>query len=203
MKLMLPLMLVLSLTTLLQASAFAETPDPHAPDRQALIKVFQEIEAGINDQNIERMVAQMTPDATVTWLNGEVSRGHDEIRRYYQRMVKGSDRILNKYTTVAKLGQHARFFGDVAVADGTMQDSFIPVTRKPFALSSNWTSTSAKINGQWKVVSLHLSANAFNNNLLDEAKSAAILTAGAGTLSGLVLAGFICWWRKRAAAKAL
>ncbi len=197
MKLMLPLMLALALPTLLQETAFADPADPHAADRQALIKVFQEIEAGINDQNIERMVAQMTPDATVTWLNGEVSRGHDEIRAYYQRMVKGSDRILNKYTTAAKIGAHARFFGEIAVADGTMQDSFFPVSRKPFKLSSNWTSTSAKINGEWKVVSMHLSANVFNNDLLDEAKSAAKLTAAGGGLAGVVLAGLFFWWRSR------
>ncbi len=197
MKILLPMLFVLAASTLLQASAIADPADPRAADRQALIKVFQEIEAGINDQNIDRMVAQMTPDATVTWLNGDVSRGHDEIRAYYQRMVKGPDRILNKYTTAAKLGAHARFFGDVAVADGTMQDAFFPVARKPFTLSSNWTSTSAKINGEWKVVSLHLSANVFNNNLLDEAKSAAKLAAAGGALGGLVLAGLICWWRAR------
>lgn len=197
MKLMLPLMLALVLPTLLQECAFADPADPHATDRQALIKVFQEIEAGINDQDIERMVAQMTPDATVTWLNGEVSRGHDEIRAYYQRMVKGPERILNKYTTAAKLGAHARFFGEIAVADGTMRDSFFPVARKPFQLSSNWTSTSANINGAWKVVSLHLSANVFNNDLLDEAKSAAKLAAAGGALGGLVLAGLFCWWRIR------
>lgn len=196
MKLLLPMLFALVTSTLLH-SAIADPADPHAADRQALIKVFQEIEAGINDQNVERMVAQMTPDATVTWLNGEVSRGHDEIRAYYQRMVKGPERILNKYTTAAKLGAHARFFGDVAVADGTMQDAFFPVARKPFTLSSHWTSTSAKINGEWKVVSLHLSANVFNNDLLDEAKSAAKLTAAGGALGGLILAGLICWWRLR------
>lgn len=197
MKLMLPLMFALAMPTLLQETAFAAADDPHAADRQALIKVFQEIEAGINDQNVERMVAQMTPDATVTWLNGEVSRGHEEIRAYYQRMVKGPERILSKYTTAAKLGAHARFFGDVAVADGTMQDAFFPLARKPFTLSSNWTSTSAKINGEWKVVSLHLSANVFNNNLMDEAKSTAKLMAAGGVLAGLVLAGLLCWWRLR------
>ena len=197
MKLSLSLFLALILPMLLPVNAFAESADPHAADRQALLKVFQEIEGGINDQNVERMVAQMTPDATVTWLNGETSRGHDEIRAYYQRMVKGPGRILNKYTTTAKLGQHARFFGTVAVADGTMQDAFSPVARKPFELSSNWTSTSAKINGEWKVVSLHLSTNVFNNSLLDEAKSAATLTAAGGALGGLVLAGLFCWWRRR------
>lgn len=196
MKLM-PAIFALALSTLLQTSAFAEPADLRAPDRQALIKVFQEIEAGINDQNVERMVAQMTPDATVTWLNGEVSHGHTEIRAYYQRMVKGPERILDKYTTAAKLGGQARFFGEVAVADGTMRDSFFPVARAPFELSSNWSSTSAKIDGQWKVVAMHLSANVFNNDLLDEAKSAAKLAAAGGALAGLVLAGLLCWWRRR------
>lgn len=152
---------VLTMTT----AAGAVEADPHAADRQALIKVFREIEAGINAQNIDQMVAQMDSQATVTWLNGEVSRGHEEIKAYYHRMVKGEQRILDRYVTTAKLGTSARFFGngEVAVADGTMVDEFFPVARSPFRLNSNWTSTSAKINGEWKVVSLHLSANVFTN----------------------------------------
>lgn len=175
----------------------ADAPDPHAADREALIKVFHEMEAAINDQNVERMVAQMTPDATVTWLNGEVSRGHDQIRAYYQRMVKGPERILDKYTTAARIGAHARFFGDVAVADGTMRDSFFPVARGPFQLDSHWSSTSVKQDGQWKVASMHLSANVFTNDLIEEAKSAAWKTGIAGILAGLLLGLLIAWLRKR------
>jgi uncharacterized protein (TIGR02246 family) len=181
-----------------QVNVPADAADPRAEDRQALIKVFHEVEMGINDQDIERMVAQMTPDATVTWLNGVISRGHDEIRAYYDRMVKGPDRILSKYSTDATLGAHARFYGDVAVADGSMEDSFVPVARKPFKLSSRWTSTSAKINGQWKVVALHLSANVFTNDLMNEAKTAAKLAAVVGALAGLVVGGLLCWWRSQA-----
>ena len=197
MELMLLITRALALSLAIQCSAFADEPDPHAKDRLALIKVLHEIEAGINAQDVERMVGQMTPDATVTWLNGEVSRGPDEIRAYYYRMVKGPERILDKYTTAAELGSHARFFGDVAVADGTMQDAFFPVARQPFKLSSNWTSTSTKINGEWKVASLHVSANVFNNELIDEAKSAAWIAATGGAIGGLVLAGVVCWRRNR------
>lgn len=175
----------------------ADAVDPHAADREALLKVFHEIEAGINDQNIDRMIAQMTPDATVIWLSGDISRGHEEIRAYYNRVVKGPERILDKYTTKATLGVKARFYGTVAVADGSMQDSFYPVSRKPFELSSKWTSTCAKIDGQWKVVSLHLSTGAFKNTLLDEAKAAAKTAAVGGVAGGLLLAGLLCWWRGR------
>jgi hypothetical protein len=179
--------------------AGAPTADPHAPDRQALLKVFREIEAGINAQDIDRMVAQMHPAATVTWLNGEVSRGHAEIKAYYDRMVRGEQRILERYTTAAKLGAPARFYGngEVAVADGTTEDDFYPIARGPFHLSSNWTSTSARINGEWKVVALHLSSNVFTNSLIEEAKTAAWYTGGAGLVAGLAL-GWLVGRRRRA-----
>ena len=180
------------------ALALAADADPYAADRQALIKLFREMEASINAQDVDRMVAQMHPQATVTWLNGEVSRGHDEIRAYYQRMVKGEQRILDRYVTTAKLGDHAHFFGngEVAVADGTMEDEFFPVARGAFRLSSNWTSTSAKIDGQWKVVSMHLSSNVFTNPLLAEAKAAIWYAGGGAALLGLLL-GWLLGRRQR------
>lgn len=197
MKMMLPLFMVFALPIVAPGLSLADGPDPHAADREALIKVFHEMEAAINDQNVERMVAQMTPDATVTWLNGEVSRGHDQIRAYYQRMVKGPERILDKYTTAAKIGAHARFFGDVAVADGTMRDSFFPVARGPFQLDSNWSSVSVKTDGQWKVAAMHLSANVFTNDLIAEAKSAAWKTGIGGAIAGLALGLLVAWLRNR------
>jgi hypothetical protein len=181
-----------------QGAAAGENNDPYAADRAALIKLFREIEAGINAHDVDRMVAQMDPAATVTWLNGEVSRGHDEIKAYYNRMVKGEQRILDKYSTAAKVAAPARFFGNgtVAVADGTTEDEFVPVSRGPFHLSSRWSSTSAKVDGQWKMVSLHLSSNVFTNDLIEEAKRAAIYTAAGGLAAGLVL-GWLIWRRRR------
>ncbi|MBL8394915.1 MAG: nuclear transport factor 2 family protein [Candidatus Accumulibacter sp.] len=179
-------------------SLLAADGDPYTADRQALIRLFREMEAAINAQDVERMVAQMHPQVTVTWLNGEVSRGHDEVRAYYQKMVKGEQRILERYLTTAKLGAPARFFGngEVAVADGTMLDQFFPVARGPFTLDSNWTSSSAKIDGQWKVVALHLSANVFTNSLIGEAKQA-IWYAGAGAGIGGLLLGWLLGRRRR------
>ena len=185
------LMLAAVLFPLLALRAFAADADPHTEDRKELIKVFREIEASINAQSVDRMVTQMAPEATVTWLNGEVSRGHEEIKAYYNRMVRGEKRILDRYVTAAKLGAPAKFYGngEVAVADGTTEDEFFPVSRGPFRLSSNWTATCAKIDGQWKVVALHLSSNVFTNPLLDEVKGV-VWYAAAGALAG----GFVLGW---------
>lgn len=179
--------------------ATAGEPDPHAADRAALIKLFREIEAGINAQDVERMVAQMHPAATVTWLNGEVSRGHDEIRAYYHRMVKGDQRYLNKYVTKAEVSKPARFLADgtVAVADGTAEDDFFPVNRGPFHLSSRWSATCAKVGGEWKMMTLHLSSNVFTNDLIAEAKDAVLYGTAGGAVGGLLIGWLIGRRRKR------
>ena len=129
------LMILLFMVTGWAAAAMAaDTPDPHAEDRKQLLQIFSEIENGINEQNIERMVAQMDENATVIWLNAEASRGHADIKAYYKRMVGTGDAILKKYTTKAKVAAPARFFGDIAVADGTMDDEFFPIKRDVFKL---------------------------------------------------------------------
>ena len=166
--------------------------DLHQQDRQALLKILSEVEKAINAQDIEGIIAQMSPDCTVTWWNAEISRGHDEIRAYYRRMVKDEGRIISKYTTQAKLGAHARFVGsgaDVALADGSMEDEFFPIIRGPFKLNSRWSATAAKSGGEWKIVNLHLSSNVFTNPLISELTRALWYAGGAG----LVIGGLAGW----------
>lgn len=171
----------------LPATGISAETDPHADDRKQLLQVFDEIVKGINEQNIDRMVAQMDENATVIWLNAEASRGHADIKAYYRRMVGGGDAILKKYTTTAKVAAPARFVGEIAVADGTMEDEFFPIRRDAFKLNSNWSVTCVKRDGKWKIVHLHLSSNVFNNNLLDEVKQMVWYAAGGGVIAGLIL----------------
>jgi SnoaL-like domain len=161
--------------------------DLHPEDREALLKILSEVEKAINAQDVEGILGQMHPDCTVTWWNAEISRGHAEIRDYYRRMVKDEGRIISKYTTQAKLGAHARFFGagaDVAVADGSMEDEFFPIIRGPFRLNSRWSATAAKSGGEWKIVNLHLSSNVFTNPLITELTRALWFAGGAGLVAG-------------------
>ena len=170
--------------------------DVHQADRQALLKILSSVETAINTQDVEGILAQMSPDCTVTWWNAEVSRGHGEIRAYYRKMAKDEGRLITKYTTQAKLGEHARFVGaggDVALADGTMDDEFFPVIRGTFKLNSRWSSTATKSGGEWKIVNLHLSSNVFTNPLISEL-TRAIWVAGA---AALVIGGLAGWFLGR------
>src|SRR4051794_31212806 len=151
------LLRVLILAALLRPLPMTAQNDLHQEDRQALLTILSEVEKAINAQDVEGILAQMRSDCTVTWWNAEISRGHDEIRAYYKKMVKDPGRYITKYTTKAKLGEHARFVGagDVALADGSMEDEFFPVIRGPFSLSSRWSTTVAKDGGKWKIATLH------------------------------------------------
>jgi ketosteroid isomerase-like protein len=168
--------------------------DLHQADRQALLKILHNVESAINAQDVEGILAQMSPDCTVTWWNAEISRGHDDIRAYYERMVKGEGRIISKYTTQAKLGAHARFVGsgaDVALADGTMEDEFFPIIRGPFKLNSRWSATASKSSGEWKIVSLHLSSNVFTNSLISELTRALWITGSVALIAGGLAGWFL------------
>ncbi len=188
----------IALTALLRPLPIAAQSDLHQEDRQALLKILSEVEKAINAQDVEGILAQMRPDCTVTWWNAEISRGHDEIRAYYRRMMKDEGRLISKYTTHAKLGEHARFIGsgaDVALADGSMEDEFFPIIRGPFKLSSRWSATAAKSGGEWKIVSLHLSSNVFTNTLIAELTRALWFAA----IAGLVIGGLGGWFMARRA----
>ena len=189
----------IAFAALLRPLPMTPQDDLHQEDRQALLKILSAVEGAINAQDIEGIIAQMRPDCTVTWWNAEISRGHDDIRAYYRRMVKDEGRYISKYTTQAKLGAHARFVGsagDVALADGSMEDEFFPIIRGPFKLNSRWSATAAKSGGEWKIVNLHLSSNVFTNTLIAELTRALWFAGGAGLIVGS-LAGWLLGRRRK------
>jgi ketosteroid isomerase-like protein len=168
-------------------AGFSAETDARAEDRKLLRLLMAEAEAGINAQSADRLIALMSDDVTVSWLNAEVSRGKAEVKAYHQRMVGGPGTILKKYVTKVSLSRPARFYGDIAIADGKAADEFYPHARGIFRLDSNWSSTMAKVDGQWRIVALHLSSNVFTNPLLAEAERMVYYAAGGGLLAGLLL----------------
>lgn len=185
--------MLLCASLLLSTAWAATTPalDPklgRVEDREALRVLLGAMEKAISDVDVEAALKLMHPQAIVTWQNAEVSRGHDEIRAYHAKMVKGTAPIVKKFGTKATLGGPAVFYADSAVAYGTNVDTYELTEGLQFILNANWSSTSTKVDGQWKVAALHFSTNLFDNVLLNNAKRTAWIAGVAAFLAGLVLA---------------
>lgn len=166
--------------------------DLHAEDRKELLALMKGVEASINAGDVDGFIGLMTDDVRVIWLNAEVSRGKPEVKAYYQRMVGGPGAILKSYRTTVSLGAPARFLGEVAVADGGAADEFVPHGRDAFRLDSRWSTTLRKIDGQWRIATLHLSSNVFTNALLAEAERLIWITGALAALAGILVGVVLC-----------
>src|SRR4051812_15826305 len=79
-------------------SGFSQTkPAAPTPDATAAIT---ELRVGIVESfvksDIERLLTFLDPDVVVTWQNGEVCRGPQAVRAYYQRMMTGENRVVRE-----------------------------------------------------------------------------------------------------------
>jgi uncharacterized protein (TIGR02246 family) len=179
------------------AGAYAQA-DAREQDRKQLRALLAEVEGAIATVDVDRFLKSVDPDATITWQNGEVSRGAAAIRAYHERMVGSSKPIVKKFSTKAALGAPAIFYGpDVAVAYGTSRDHYDLVAGLDFDLDANWSTTVYKRDGQWKVAALHFSTDLFDNALLERAHHFKWYFAGAGLLLGLILAWVIVGVKRR------
>jgi len=179
------------------AVAYAQT-DPREEDRKQLRALLTEVEAAISSLDIDRFLKSTDPEATITWQNGEVSRGAAAIRTYHQRMVGTASPVVKKFTTKATLGAPAVFYGpEVAVAYGTNADHYDLVGGLDFDLNANWSTTVYKRGGQWKVAALHFSTNLFDNALLNRAERSNWYFAAGGFVLGLILLWVIARVRRR------
>jgi hypothetical protein len=162
-------------------------------DRQQLRTLLDQMEKAISSLDVEAAIKLMQPNAVVTWQNAEVSWGLEQIRAYYNRMLKGSLPIVKKFSTQATLGGPATFYSDSAVAYGSSLDTYELTSGLSFQLKGAWSTTVVKTDGQWKVAALHFSTDLFDNALLNAAERSTWMFSTAAFVAGLLLAGLLAW----------
>jgi hypothetical protein len=188
---------IIAIFLLLGSSSWAgtmpmlEATGERAEDRQQLRVVLDQMEKAITNLDVEAAIKLMQRDVIVTWQNAEVSRGPEQIRTYYNRMLKGSAPIVKKFSTKATLGGPAAFYSDSAIAYGTSIDTYELMEGLDFSLNANWSTTVVKTDGLWKIAALHFSSNLFDNPLFNNAKRMIWIAAITAFLAGLLLASVV------------
>lgn len=162
--------------------------DPHAEDRQTLLKVMAQIEGAINSKELAAAEAYLLPTSIVVFQDTTVARGPTEITAYFDRMLGSATSVLSNLRVKAQVDGPATFLNDnIAVAYGHTTDTFEFRTGNTMDLRTAWTTTVVRDEGRWYIASLHFSNDLFDNPLLNGAKRMTWIAAVAGLLLGMLL----------------
>src|SRR5207247_7204285 len=94
-------------------------------------------------------------------------RGTDNVRAYYEKMMKGDQRVVTSVQIKPVVDELSIIYGgDTAIAFGSSDDHFQLRRGLEFEVHNRWTATLVKENGQWLIAAFHASASLFDNPLL-------------------------------------
>jgi len=161
-----------------------------------------------NRRDMDALIAHVDPNVVVTWQNGEVSRGPEGIRKFYDEVMVGPNRIISDISSKLTVDELSVLHGDdTAIAFGSIHDdltlshgvaraAFLDVGNK-LSMDSRWSATAVKKDGQWKLASYHVSLDAFSNPILDKAISTAERTAVIAGIGGVLAGAILAWFLAR------
>jgi len=189
--------LAIALVLATTSAARAQTTQPVTePDpMKAINQLRTELVDAFNNGDVDRLVSHLDPDAVVTWQNGEVSRGPDGVKQYYNRMMTGPNKIVAKLSA-SPVVDDRHIYGDWAVSWGNLHDEYELTDGSKFKFDSRFTATIVRRGEEWKITSFHASVNAFNNPILAIAERKAATWSGAiagvvGLVVGVLVAALL------------
>jgi ketosteroid isomerase-like protein len=201
--------------TIVVAQVPATAPAPGAamsPDVEATHTALRALRESLLDawtrRDMDALLTHVDPNVVVTWQNGEVSRGPEGIRKFYNEVMVGPNKLISDISSTLKVDELSILHGDnTAIAFGSIHDDFtlsrgiartaVLGSGDKFSLDSRWTATIVKKDGQWKLASYHVSVDAFSNPILSKAVAAAKQAAIIAGIVGLLLGAIVTWFFRR------
>lgn len=191
MKYLLPFAVLVSILSTPPPRLRAEAVAPQARDpiHDELLKVRTGLIEAYNKNDLEGILSHCHTNVVVTWQNGEVCKGHEEMRKYINRMMTGPDRVVEKLTADPTVDALSTIYhGDTAVSYGRMNDEYTLRDGMHFKMDSKWSATLVKEGDRWLIANFHASTNAFDNSILRlVASKTAWWAGGIGLVAGVVL----------------
>jgi len=181
--------LALLVAGMLAVTAGAALAQPVEDPAHAELRALRDsLVDAVNKKDIEALLRQLHPDVVVTWQNAEVSRKPEGVRAYLARMLHGSDRMVDDFTTSVAVDELTILHGgDTGISFGSSRDHFKLRSSQSFDLNSRWSATVVRHDGRWVVGAFHASVNLFDNPLLVGAQRLALGGSIGALIVGTVL----------------
>ena len=183
----------------------AITGDEDAEIHSALRALRDEAVASLNQGDVDELLKHVHPNVVMTApsfdAQGKVSRGHDAVRAYYDKMMTGPQRRANSVTIQLEVDETSIIHsGDTALAWGSSIDTYDMVDGSRFTIPTRWSATLVKDGDRWLIAECHISTDMFDNPVLSIAVQRTMLISGSTMgAAGLFLGGLIglIWTRSR------
>jgi ketosteroid isomerase-like protein len=192
-------LLILPVLLLSFAPVHAQTLTPEEEALHNELRALKDrLTEALNKDDIEAALRETHPSVVFTAMNNEVAHGHDGVRKYFETMMVGEDRIVDDMTVSFEPDQLSSIYGgDNAIAAGSSKAHFKLASGLEFDIDGRWTADLVRENGQWLISAIHYSVNMFDNPLLDNAKRLAWYVGGGVGIIGLII-GYFLGRRRRA-----
>ncbi len=118
-----------------QVAAAAEDKNKENPAHEELRALRKGLVEAIKKNDVDELLTYLDPDVVVTWQNGEVSRKPDGVKAYYDRMMKGPQRVVDTLTIDPTVEELTHLYGDTGVAFGMLEGPLQIGRRQGFRLA--------------------------------------------------------------------
>ena len=151
--------------------------------RDSLVEAFEA-------RDIEAMLEHLHPSIVVTWQNADVTRGHNEVRAYFEKMLTGPNSIVVDAKGDPEIDSR-KDYGAHIISFGHMNDELtLRGEKEPLKFDSRFSSLVVRHEGEAKLAGLHLSLNAFENPVMEYALAEVKKYTLFGGI-GVLLLGFV------------
>lgn len=180
----------------LAQTAAAPQPITVAPSPDALqdsvhneIRAIRdEILAAIDKGDFDAIVPHLHPNVVFTPMNNKVCRGPEEVRAYFNRMLKGPDAVLKSVRFDMKVDRLTDLYGDTGLAFGDSDAVYTLNSGIAFPVKTRWTCALVRQDGRFKIAAFQAAPDAFDNPiLLQKTRAASLKGGGIGAVVGLLV----------------
>lgn len=178
----------------------AQQVDDFEQDHVQLRALRERLVDGINKGNIDAIDADLHPNVVITWQDGQVCKGRDQVRKFYENMIAKSKKTFQGYKMPPTADEKTILYSGATtgVVYGKSVGRFF-LAGKEIEVPNRWTATVVKEDGKWSLASYHVSMNVLDNPLLNGIKKSSGFVAVIALIAGALI-GFLLGKRKAARA---
>jgi ketosteroid isomerase-like protein len=186
-KLAAVLSLALTPCAFAQEPAAAPAPSPEALHNE-IRAIRDEIVAAIARGDFAAIVPHLHPNVVFTPMNNQICRGPEEVRAYFDRMLKGPDSVLKSVRFDIEVDRLTDLYGDTGLAFGDSNAVYVMRNGLELPIRTRWTCALVRQDGRFKIAAFQASPNAFDNPILTQkARLASFKGGGIGAVAGILI----------------